>query len=145
VNRKLLDRLAALEARKRARAADRPPEPFPFGRLAVLLIAAGDPDKALRGRWQVGRESVLEAYARRCGYADTEALWEAAYRDRATFAKRHLRQNPLWRAPADIDYARHEILLRFVTEELCADSCASRTVIPIHRGQHSNRLRTAFR
>ena len=120
MNKQLLARLEALEAKARQRKANKPADhPFPFGRLAVMMIAAGDPTKRVRSRWQPGRDSLLDAYARRCRYKGTAALWDAAFNDGATFARKHLAQDPCWTAPADIDCARQEILHRFAVEELC--------------------------
>ncbi len=119
MNKKLLDRLAALEARKHARKADKPPEPIPFGALAVMMIAAGDPKKRVRDRWHMGRESLLDVYARACRYKGTAALWAAAFNDGATFARKHLKAKPCWTSAEDIDSARQEIFLQFATEEAC--------------------------
>jgi hypothetical protein len=79
-------RVAALEGSRRDDF--KPAETTLFGSFAIAIVAYGDPQKHVRGRWKPGKESVLDAYARACRYrGGTGGLFGTACRDPGKFAR----------------------------------------------------------
>jgi hypothetical protein len=116
----LLDRLARLEKQKQTAYK---PVTLLFGTFAVYAVAAKAGKRA--------KGTVLERYARVARYRNVTELLDVARNDPATFARKHLRQNPPWREPAHVEDARRCVLAWTVPDPGAVAEAAQRPMAAV--------------